>query len=62
MIQIHKKNTFLMKNTSYPAKMSLKLTICQKKGEKKIFFKDLYLKNVWFNTSMNVITKRLKPQ
>ena len=51
-----------MKNTSYPAKMSLKLTICQKKGEKNIFFKDLYLKNVWFNTSMNVITKRLKPQ
>ena len=41
MIQNHKKNTFLMKNTSYPAKMSLELTICQKNGEKKIFFKDL---------------------
>ena len=51
-----------MKNTSYPAKMSLELTKCQKDDEKKIFFNDLYLKNVWFNTSMNVITKRSKPQ
>ena len=41
MIQNHKKNkTCLMKNTSYPAKMSLELTqltICQKNGEKKRF-------------------------
>ena len=50
-----------MKNTSFPEKMSLELTICQKNGKKKSFFNGSQVKNVWFNTSMKAITKRLKP-
>ena len=60
MIQNHKKNTFLMKNTCYPAKMSLELTICQKNGEKKIFFSRISSSKTY--DLMNAVTKRTKPQ